>query len=158
MGKIQKLVLVLYVAAGCLTFASQGYVRLPRCAGVAACSASLAMGAIWSAAWPTYWAVYAYGGFPADQAAYTTVDADWYLAQYPDVRAAVQTGRFRSAKDHYRKDGFKENRLPVRPQVDEEYYLQANPDVAEAVRAGKVKSGYDHYLAFGYAERRKPSP
>jgi hypothetical protein len=86
------------------------------------------------------------------------VDAEWYLSQYPDVRAAVQDGRIKSAEEHYRIYGFKEKRLPARPKFDEEFYLRANPDVAAAVRNGQFKSGFEHYVVYGYREGRKPLP
>jgi hypothetical protein len=152
----------LYVAIVCLTLAFQTYIRLPQCAGTTTCAVSLGKGAIWSAAWPAYWGIFAYGWVnsdeQADQAQNAAVDAEWYLSQYPDVRAAVQDGRFKSAEDHYRNNGFKEKRLPAKPKVDEEFYLRTNPDVAAAVRSGQFKSGYEHYVTYGYLEGRKPSP
>ena len=110
------------------------------------------------AAWPASWAVYADGLVSGDQAANAAVDAEWYLSQYPDVRAAVQNGQFKSAEEHYRTYGFKEKRLPARPKFDEEFYLRANPDVAAAVQNGQFKSGYEHYVTNGYREGRKPLP
>src|ERR1039458_619239 len=230
MRNIQKLVFGLYVGIACLTLVFQAYIRMSQCAGTAACTLSIGKGAIWSAAWPASWAVFAYGrvnggehaaleagqaakgavdaewylsqypdvraavqsgqfksaeehyrtiGFKekrlptkpkvdvnggehaaleADQAAKVAVDAEWYLSQYPDVRAAVQSGQFKSAEEHYRTIGFKEKRFPTKPKVDEEFYLRTNPDVAAAVRSGKFTSGYEHYFTNGYREGRKPLP
>lgn len=155
------LVFGLYVGIACLTLAFQIPNRLSQCAGAAACTLSIGKGTIWSSAWPAYWSVYTYGWIssgPNAAAANVAVDEEWYLSQYPDVRAAVQDGRFKSAEDHYRKNGFKEKRLPAKPKVDEEFYLRINPDVADAVRSGQFKSGYEHYFKFGHLEGRKPSP
>ena len=166
MRNIQKLVFGLYVGIACLTLVFQAYIRMSQCAGTAACTLSIGKAAIWSAAWPASWAVFAYGrvnggehaALEADQAAKVAVDAEWYLSQYPDVRSAVQSGQFTSAEEHYRTFGFKEKRLPTKPKVDEEFYLRTNPDVAAAVRSGKFKSGYEHYFTNGYREGRKPFP
>jgi hypothetical protein len=38
-------------------------------------------------------------------------DADFYLAQYPDVSAAINAGAVSAAYPHYRRDGFREGRL-----------------------------------------------
>jgi MoaA/NifB/PqqE/SkfB family radical SAM enzyme len=45
-------------------------------------------------------------------AAEVVVDEEWYFEAYPDVRAAVEDGRFKSARHHYRTCGFLERRLP----------------------------------------------
>ena len=152
----RKFVFGLYVGIACLTLAFQSYIRLSQCAGTAACALSIGKGAIWSAAWPASWAVFAYGrvnggehaALDADQAAKVAVDAEWYLSQYPDVRAAVQNGQFKSAEEHYRTNGFKEKRLPARPKaaldvdqaanvaVDAEWYLSQYPDVRTAIQDG----------------------
>src|ERR1039458_1503770 len=166
MKNIGKLILGLYVGIACLMLVFQAYIRVSQCAGTATCALSIGKRAIWSAAWPASWAGYAYGqvnggehaALDADQAAKVAVDAEWYLSQYPDVRAAIQDGRVKSAEEHYRTNGFKEKRLPTKPKVDEEFYLRTNPDVAAAVRSGKFKSGYEHYLTNGYREGRKPLP
>jgi hypothetical protein len=58
---MRKLVLGIYVVLGVLTFLFQTAVRLPRCAGPAACTVSVAKGAAWSAIWPASWVVYGRG-------------------------------------------------------------------------------------------------
>lgn len=162
MKNSKKVVFGIYVGIACLTLAFQTYIRTSQCAGAAACTLSIGKGTVWSAAWPASWAVYAYGwersAREADQAAKVVVDSEWYLSQYPDVRAAIQSGRFKSAEEHYRTSGYKEKRLPTKPKVDEQFYLQTNPDVAAAVRSGQFKSGYEHYVTNGYREGRKPVP
>jgi hypothetical protein len=40
------------------------------------------------------------------------VDADWYLAPYPDRGDAAGSGQIATARDHFDAAGFKEGRLP----------------------------------------------
>jgi hypothetical protein len=82
------------------------------------------------------------------------VDEEWYLSQYPDVRAAVSDGRTKSASSHYRGHGYAERRLPSKPVVDEAWYLRTYPDVAVAIREGREMSAYDHFVKLGYREGR----
>jgi hypothetical protein len=85
-------------------------------------------------------------------------DERWYLSQYPDVRAAIQSGLLKSAWDHYRCQGILEKRLPSKPVVNEAWYLRVYPDVAQAIREGRVSNAYDHFVNCGYREGRAPSP
>lgn len=84
------------------------------------------------------------------------VDEDWYLRRYPDVANAVQTGVFKSAKDHFVNNGYFEGRMPFRMEVDESYYLGRNPEVADFVRRKELDSGQQHFDENGYLEGRKP--
>jgi hypothetical protein len=86
------------------------------------------------------------------------VDEEWYLSQYPDVRAAVREGRTKSASSHYRSHGYAERRLPSKPVVDEAWYLRTYPDVAVAIREGLETSAYDHFVKIGYREGRMATP
>src|ERR1039458_191110 len=154
MKNIGKLILGLYVGIACLMLVFQAYIRVSQCAGTATCALSIGKRAIWSAAWPASWAGYAYGqvnggehaALDADQAAKVAVDAEWYLSQYPDVRAAIQDGRVKSAEEHYRTNGFKEKRLPTKPKVagprilGETYELRALPHTKNTL--------VDHLKAF----------
>lgn len=162
MLKNRKLIVGLYVLVGILTFAYQTVVRIPSCTGSTQCSFSIAKGTVRSVAWPVSWGLDAYNWLDADADSDTNrnaaVDSEWYLAQYPDVRAAVQSGKIKSAEEHYRSNGYLEKRFPSKPKVDEQYYLRANPDVAAAVKKGQFESGYQHYFNNGYREGRKPSP
>ena len=40
------------------------------------------------------------------------VDEAWYLETNPDVAEAVKSGRFKSAYDHFMKNGYREGRKP----------------------------------------------
>jgi hypothetical protein len=94
---------------------------------------------------------------PKTPPAGTVVDEEWYLTQYPDVRAGIRPGGFRSAYQHFLEFGYREGRVPRNPGVDEAWYLAAYPDVADAIRSGRFKSAYDHFMQNGYGEGRKPN-
>jgi hypothetical protein len=80
-------------------------------------------------------------------------DEHYYLAQNPDVAAAVASGVIASGYDHYIKYGQFEGRSPS-PYWDEAYYLQMNPDVAAVVKLGIVGSGFIQFYLFGQYENR----
>lgn len=86
------------------------------------------------------------------------VDEDWYLAYNSDVGAAVERGELRSARDHYIRSGYFENRMPRRISVNENWYLGEYPDVAEAIKAGAFASAQQHFTVNGFKEGRLPSP
>lgn len=72
-------------------------------------------------------------------------DKQWYLDQYPDVRAAGV-----DPVEHYLTNGWKESRKPS-AGFDTAYYLHSNPDV--------VQSGLNplwHFVQFGRKEGRLP--
>lgn len=81
----------------------------------------------------------------------------YYMATYPDVQKAVESGQYLSAKDHWDAVGKNEGRRGV-PQLpagfNEEGYLNKNPDVKRLVESGMYQSGIDHYLDSGWAEGR----
>ncbi len=82
-------------------------------------------------------------------------DEQFYLATYPDVRAAVAAGTlFKSGWEHYRQIGKRELRLGAPPPFDEEFYLDSYPDVKAAVLNKSVASGYAHYQSIGRSENR----
>jgi hypothetical protein len=80
-------------------------------------------------------------------------DDHYYLAQNPDVAAAVAAGTFATGYDHYIKYGQFEGRSPS-PYWNEAWYLKENPDVAAAVKAGTVTSGFMQYYQYGQYENR----
>jgi hypothetical protein len=85
-----------------------------------------------------------------------TFDETWYLEQNPDVRESVQSGRLRSARDHFVMQGYFEGRLPHPIAVDEKYYSNANPDVREALDRGAINSLKQHFMETGRFEGRTP--
>ena len=90
-------------------------------------------------------------------------DEAFYLAQNPDVAAAVERGEFSSGEEHFIRFGQAEGRqpapsAPTNLTFNEEFYLQANPGVAAAVERGEFSSGLEHFLLFGQAEGRLPIP
>jgi hypothetical protein len=84
------------------------------------------------------------------------VDEDWYLASYNDVAEAVRTGSLKSARTHYVRAGYFENRLPRPIQVHEDWYLAEYPDVADAIRNGAFASATHHFESDGFKEGRLP--
>jgi len=84
------------------------------------------------------------------------VDEKWYLSTYDDVRDAVRSGDLESARDHYIRAGFFENRMPRPVNVDEEWYLREYPDVADAIRNGAFPSARAHFERDGFREGRLP--
>lgn len=77
-----------------------------------------------------------------------------YLAQYPDVAAAVAARQFASGWQHYVLYGKKEGRNP-NLCFNEALYLTYNLDVAAAVSANQFVCGWDHYVQFGESEGRR---
>lgn len=67
----------------------------------------------------------------------------FYLAQNPDVAAAVQSGVIANGFQHFIESGQFQVRQPS-PLYDESYYLSTNPDVAQAVNSGGFASGFQH--------------
>ncbi|OKH18982.1 hypothetical protein NIES593_21500 [Hydrococcus rivularis NIES-593] len=83
-------------------------------------------------------------------------DENYYLANNPDVQAAVNAGAFSSERQHFEQYGLAEGRVSVSPYYNEQVYLQKYSDVAAAVSAGSFRSGLQHYIQIGEAERRSP--
>jgi hypothetical protein len=84
------------------------------------------------------------------------VDEEWYCAHYPDIGEAIVAGKFESARHHYLKFGYLENRLPHYIAVDEAFYRAANKDIAEKLRLGHLQSAQQHFEQFGFREGRIP--
>ena len=83
-------------------------------------------------------------------------DESAYLAQNPDVAAAVDQGAVASGRVHYDGWGAAEGRNP-NDLFSEHWYLNTYADVASGVEAGALASGFQHYREFGWAEGRDPS-
>jgi hypothetical protein len=84
------------------------------------------------------------------------VDEKWYLATYSDVAEAVKSGGFESAREHYIRSGYFENRLPEKIKVNEDWYLNEYPDVQAAIKSGAFKNGQQHFEHNGFREGRLP--
>lgn len=83
-------------------------------------------------------------------------DETYYLAQNPDVAAAVAAGLIPSGYEHFINNGLFEGRSPSL-FFDNQFYLSEYTDVANAVAAGAFSSGLEHFLLAGHVERRDPS-
>ena len=82
-------------------------------------------------------------------------DEEFYLANNPDVQAAVKAGSFKSGLEHFQQYGIKEHRVSVSAFYEETDYLQKYPDVATAVKNGAFNSGLQHYIEYGETEGRQ---
>ncbi|MBD2185688.1 hypothetical protein H6G03_32270, partial [Planktothrix sp. FACHB-1375] len=82
-------------------------------------------------------------------------DPNFYLGRNLDVAAAVQSGAFGTAFEHFSKFGFAEGRAPNAVFASD--YLTKNQDVATAVTQGFFKGGFEHFIKYGMAEDRDPS-
>ncbi len=78
-------------------------------------------------------------------------DEGFYLADNPDVAAAVDAGRM-TAFQHYQTWGWAEGRDP-NASFDTSFYLTENPDVAAAGMEPLF-----HFIAHGEGEGRSPNP
>lgn len=86
------------------------------------------------------------------------VDEAWYRGNHPDVDAAIEAGDLPSARAHYIRSGYFEDRQPHHIEVDENWYLAEYPDVAEAVANGVFDSAQQHFSSSGFREGRIPFP
>lgn len=82
----------------------------------------------------------------------------FYLANYPDVRSAVESRVFSSGLQHFQLSGVREGRTLISPSFDEASYLAKYSDVAAAVGSGLFSSGLQHFIEFGEAEGRSGVP
>jgi hypothetical protein len=87
-----------------------------------------------------------------------TVDEQWYRRINDDVDAAIRSGEMKTAREHYVRAGYFENRIPRPCPVDETWYLKEYPDVAEAIRSGHFFSAEQHFELAGFGEGRLPHP
>jgi hypothetical protein len=90
-------------------------------------------------------------------AARVAVDEQWYRTHYPDIGDAIAAGSFESARHHYLKFGYLENRLPRHIPVDEAFYCASNKDIAEKLRLGHIESAQSHFEQHGFKEGRLPA-
>ncbi len=82
--------------------------------------------------------------------AWAVFDAAWYMARYPDVRAAIGDAGDSAVLSFYLEQGQK---LGHSPNIwfDETWYMRQYADAAAAVRDGRARSGFDAYcLGFFY--------
>jgi hypothetical protein len=92
-------------------------------------------------------------------ASYAIFDEQYYLAQYPWVKPAIDAGVIQSGREHFEKFGQAAGLTQVSRYFDEETYLSQNPDIALLVRSANnpnapFASGLDHFIQFGYDEGR----
>jgi len=83
-----------------------------------------------------------------------SVDEDWYKEKYPDFYHQLLHGHFESAKEHYVRFGFYEDRIPHPIKVDPEFYVQEYPDTQRL--AGDITALQEHFESYGFKEGRIP--
>jgi len=84
-----------------------------------------------------------------------SVDEDWYLQTYPDVRDAVAAGRIANARQHYLTNGYFEGRLPNKYFFDAADYVSRYPDLLDEI-GNDPNDLFRHFSEHGYAEGRLP--
>lgn len=84
-------------------------------------------------------------------------DPSWYMRANFGVKAALASGQFGSAVEHYLRNNVPGLCDPV-PEFSEAYYCEANPDINYAVAVGDFRCGYQHFVQFGAFELRRPHP
>jgi hypothetical protein len=92
----------------------------------------------------------------AKLAARVVVDEVYYRERYPDIGEAIAAGQFVSARHHYVRFGYMEDRMPHRIEVDDVFYRKTNPDVVAGLRSGRLVSAQLHFEHFGFKEGRLP--
>ena len=85
------------------------------------------------------------------------LNEEGYLADNPDIRAAVQAGSIEDIRVHYLSHGYFEGRIGATPPVDERWYQATYPDVAKAIQEGALQSAKMHFDLIGAAEGRSPN-
>jgi Ca2+-binding RTX toxin-like protein len=90
---------------------------------------------------------------------YEIFDEQYYLAQYPWVKPAIDAGVIQSGRDHFEKFGQAAGLTKVSRYFDEATYLAGNPDIAAFVRTpnnpnAPFATGLDHFIQYGYEEGR----
>ena len=94
-----------------------------------------------------------FGGLPL-----LSFDEEFYLAENPDVAAAIADGSFDgTAEDHYIEFGDREGRDP-NAFFDVSFYFIDNPEVAAQVDVGLFETSLSHYETFGVIEGRLNLP
>ncbi|MEM1425473.1 MAG: hypothetical protein AAGF75_02805, partial [Cyanobacteria bacterium P01_H01_bin.130] len=84
------------------------------------------------------------------------LDADFYLANNPDVSAAIANGTAPDPLTHYTESGQFEGRDP-NAAFDASFYVENNLDIAGILITGQQGIG-DHYVSVGHLERRPIAP
>ncbi|HLO50880.1 MAG TPA: S8 family serine peptidase [Kamptonema sp.] len=98
-----------------------------------------------------------YGFLNADRAMtiLALFDEKYYLAQNPQVAAAVANKTFRNGFEHFAKFGQFQGLNPS-ARFDNKLYLAVNPDAADEVAKGVFRSGFEQFIQKGQFLGRDP--
>jgi O-antigen biosynthesis protein len=72
----------------------------------------------------------------------------YYIARYPDIAAAVESGKLRCGYRHFVTHGVFEQRRPSR-DLDLAWYVANNPQVAQDLKVGHARDAFAHFLTIG---------
>jgi len=84
-------------------------------------------------------------------------DEAYYLAENPDLAAALESGLITDARLHYVQAGFFEGRRASKLNIDQAWYRKIYPDVDAAIREGVIASPESHFAERGEIEWRAPN-
>ncbi len=84
-------------------------------------------------------------------------DPEWYLNTYPEAAAAIASGRYSCALEHFLFNPTPQKFDPS-PYFSEKFYASVHVDITKALETGQFRNGYDHFIQFGVFECRKPHP
>ena len=90
---------------------------------------------------------------------YAIFDEQFYLASYPWINPAIDSGIIKSGREHFEKFGQATGLTKISRYFDEATYLAGNPDIAPFVRTpnnpnAPFATGLDHFIQYGYEEGR----
>jgi O-antigen biosynthesis protein len=72
----------------------------------------------------------------------------YYIARYPDIAAAIESGELRCGYRHFVMHGVFEQRRPSR-DLNLAWYVANNPQVAQDLNGGHVRDAFAHFLTIG---------
>ena len=75
-------------------------------------------------------------------------DENAYKARYPDIAAALESGKLASGQEHFLKFGRHEGRRALL-DFDEAWYLKTYPQAVADIAAGLAKSSFSHFQKIG---------
>ena len=87
------------------------------------------------------------------------LDSAWYQKTYPDISRAIKSGTVKTAKEHYYKYGYFEDRLPGVRTIEPDKYLSLHADIQNTFghlnKRERKTAVLKHVVEFGYKEGRK---
>ncbi|MEG4280476.1 calcium-binding protein [Microcoleus sp. MON1_C1] len=90
---------------------------------------------------------------------YDIFDEQYYRAQYPWVKPAIDAGIIKSGREHFEKFGQAGGLTKISRYFDEDTYVEGNPDLKPFIRTpnnpnAPFSTGLDHFIQYGYEQGR----